>query len=64
MTPRQLAEDLAKDASTKRFQPSLADVLDWVWRDDLRFTCFLPLKRQDPRLEQLKQMLLPIGERS
>ena len=64
MTTRQLAEALALDATTKRFHPSLLDVLDWVYRRDLRFAAFLPLKQADPRIETLRQMLLPVGERS
>ncbi len=64
MTARQLAEALAVDASTKKFRPSLLDVMDWVNSGDLRFAGFLPLKREDPRLETLRQMLLPSGERS
>ena len=64
MTARQLAEALALDASTSKFQPSLLDVMSWVHTGDLRFAGFLPLKDQDPRLEVLRQMLLPSGERS
>lgn len=63
ITPRQLAEAIALDASTEKFQPSLLDVLDWVYNGDLRFASFLPLKDQDPRLEVLRQMLLPARER-
>jgi hypothetical protein len=64
MTPRELAEALALDASTPKFQPSLLDVLSWVNTGDLRFAGFLPLKHQDPRLEALRQMLLPSKDRS
>lgn len=64
MTARQLAEALALDASTTKFQPSLLDVMSWVHTGDLRFAGFLPLKDQDPRIETLRQMLLPSGERS
>lgn len=64
MTARQLAEALALDASTQKFQPSLLDVMSWVHTQDLRFAGFLPLKDQDPRLEELRQMLLPSSERS
>lgn len=64
MTTSQLAEALASDAATPRFQPSRLDVLDWVRDGDLRFAAFLPLRREDPRLEQLRQLLAPIGERS
>jgi hypothetical protein len=60
---RRLAEDLALDASTTSFQPSALDVLDWVREGDLRFASFLPDKRLDPRLGQLEQLLLPIGDR-
>jgi hypothetical protein len=63
-TARQLAESIAIDASTAKFQPSLLDVMDWVYSQDLRFAGFLPLKDQDPRLEQLRQMLLPSKDRS
>lgn len=63
-TARQLAEAIAIDASTTKFQPSLLDVMDWVYRQDLRFAGFLPLKDQDPRLEELRQMLLPKGDRA
>lgn len=64
MTARELAESIALDASTAKFQPSLLDVMDWVYSQDLRFAGFLPLKDQDPRLETLRQMLLPSKERS
>jgi hypothetical protein len=63
-TARQLAESIATDASTTKFQPSLLDVMSWVHTGDLRFAGFLPLKDQDPRLEQLRQMLLPKGDRA
>jgi hypothetical protein len=62
-TTNQLAEALAQDATTQRFQPSRLDVLDWVWQNDLRFAAFLPLKQNDPRISRLKQMLTPIGDR-
>jgi hypothetical protein len=62
-TTNQLAESLAQDATTQRFQPSRLDVLDWVWRDDLRFAAFLPLRHADPRILRLKQMLTPHGDR-
>ena len=64
MTARELAEALALDASTDKFQPSLLDVMSWVTSQDLRFAGFLPLKDQDPRLETLRQMLLPSSERT
>lgn len=64
MTARELAEALALDASTDKFQPSLLDVMSWVSTQDLRFAGFLPLKDQDPRLETLRQMLLPSSERT
>ena len=64
MTPRELAEAIALDASTAKFQPSLLDVMSWVTSEDLRFTAFLPLRDQDPRVEQLRQMLLPSKDRS
>lgn len=64
MTTNQLAEALALDATTPRFQPSRLDVLDWVRDGDLRFAAFLPLKREDPRLPLLKRMLAPIGDRA
>lgn len=64
ITPRELAEAIALDASTDKFQPSLLDVMSWVSTQDLRFAGFLPLKDQDPRLEALRQMLLPSKERA
>ena len=63
-TARQLAEAIAIDASTTKFQPSLLDVMSWVHTGDLRFAGFLPLKDRDPRLEELRQMLLPKGDRA
>lgn len=64
MTTRELAEALARDATTPSFKPSTLDVLDWVNSGDLRFANFLPLRAGDPRLEQLRQLLLPSGDRS
>lgn len=66
MTPvstRGLAEGLAQDAQTERFQPSALDVLDWVREGDLRFAGFLPERLRDPRISQLQNLLSPIGER-
>lgn len=59
ISARPLLDAVTRDACTETFRPLASDVLGWITQNDLRFAAFLPQGKTDPRLSQLRSMLVP-----